>query len=82
VAEQRLVKLVRQALAVAIDDAILQPPLDGVGTRLLDGIGQLAVGEDFQQALQRIIPLAAAIEDQVLRHLHLLRRDLVQRPDF
>ena len=42
----------------------------------------LAVGEHLQQLLQRIVALAAAVEDQVLGDLHLLRRDQMQRPDL
>ena len=79
---QRLVQIVGQALAVAIDDAVLQPAFHRVGALLHRRIRRLAVGEDLQQPLQRIIALRAAIEDQVLGDLHLLRRDQVQRPDL
>ena len=55
---QRLVQLVGQPLAVAIDDAVLQAALDGLGALLLGGVGGLAVGENLQQLLQRVVALA------------------------
>ena len=79
---QRLVQLVGQALAVAVDDPVLQPALDRLGPHLLDGVGGLAVGEHLQQALQRVVALAPAVEEQVLHDLHLLGGDQVQRADL
>ena len=79
---QRLVQVVGQALAVAVDDAVLQAALGGFGALLLHGIGGLAAGEQFQQPLQRIVALAAAIEDQVLGDLLFFLGDQMQRPDF
>ena len=79
---QRLVQIVGQPLAVAIDDAVLQTLLDRLGPLLADDVGGLAVGEHRQQGLQRVIPLAAAVEDQVLGDLYFLGCDHMQRADL
>ncbi len=79
---QRLVQFGGQALAVAVDDAVLQPTLHRFGALLHGGVRGLAVGEDLQQLLQRIVAVRAPVEDQVLGDLHLLRRDQVQRADL
>ena len=57
-------------------------PFDRVGALLLRRVRRLAVGEHLQQALQRVVVLGPAVEDQVLGDLHLLRRDQVQRADL
>ena len=80
--EQRFVEVVGEALAVAVDDAVLQAALGGFGTFFLDRIGGLAAGEEFKQFLQRVVAFAAAVEDQVFRDLFFLFGDQVQRADF
>ncbi len=80
--DQRLIEVLGQALAVAIDDAVLQAALDGFGALLLDRIGGFASGEQFHQPVQRIVAFAAAIEDQVFGDLLFFLGDQMQRPDL
>ena len=60
---QRVVQFVGEALAIAVDDAVLEPALDSFGALLLDGIGKFAVSENFEQALQRVVALAPTVEN-------------------
>ena len=71
---QRLVQIVGQPLAVAVDDAVLQAALGGFGALLFHCVDGFASGEQFQQPLQRIVAFATAIEDQVFGDLLFLRR--------
>ena len=82
VGEHREIELGLQPLAIAIDDAVAQPLLDGLGTALLGDVGQLAVGEQLEQPLQRIVVFAPAVVDQVLGDLNLLGGEQVQRADL
>src|ERR1700752_3990770 len=77
-----LFQIVRQALAVTIDDAVLQPSFHRVRALLHGGISGLAVGENLKKPLQRVIAVRPSIEDQVLGDLHFLRHDRVQRADL
>ena len=55
-AVHRLVELGDQAVALAVDDAVLQPLLDRpAGAVLLDRLDALDVGEDLEQLLQRVV---------------------------
>ena len=53
---QRFVEVVGRAVSVAVDDALVQPLLDRpVGAVLLDRVGDLDVGEDLEQLLERVV---------------------------
>ena len=80
--EQRLIEVRGQAFAVAIDDTILQAALGGFGPLLLHRVAGFASGEQFHQLVQRVVALAAAIEDQVFGDLLFFLGDQMQRPDL
>ena len=68
-------------LAVAVDDALLEPFLDGLGARLLFCLLLLAVGVERDVGVQGIVPVAPAVEDQVLGRQHFFFGDGVQGHD-
>src|ERR1700722_20318158 len=79
---QRVVEFFDQALALAVDDAVLQPAFDGLGARLLRGVGDLFAGEQLQQLFQRVVTFGAAVKDQVFGDFHFLWRQQMQRTDL
>ncbi len=79
---QGLGQVVLEPVAVAVDDALLEAALDGPSRAVLgDGRGGGHAFEDRQQLLQRVVPLAAAVVDQVQAHLAGPFVDLRQRDD-
>ena len=82
---QRLVEVGGQAVAVAVDDAGLEPLLDRPAAAvLLLRLGHGHVGEDVEQrrpAGRSPVGLVAAVVDQVEADLDLLLGDLVERHD-
>ena len=82
VALPRQRQILLQSLAVPINNPVAQPLLDLLRPRLAAALRRLAIGKQPQHLGKRIIPLAPAIKDQILRRLHLLRRDQMQRPDL
>ena len=79
---QSIGQFIIQPLAVAINNAVLQAAFNRLSALLRRGIGGFASAEKLQHLLQRIIIFRAAIIDQILRNLHFLRRDLMQRLDL
>ena len=80
---QRVVELVVQPLAVAVDDAVLQPALDRLGPHLLDVVRGLAVGEHRQHASAAgRSPRARRSKIRSSATCDLLGRDQVQRHDL
>src|SRR3546814_10767796 len=78
----RLVQVVLQPLAVAVDDALLEARLDVFCPRALLAGRRAAPFEEGHEGLQRVVAFLAPVEDQILRHPRLLLRDLVQRHDL
>ena len=79
---QSISQFIIQPLAVAINDTVLEAPFHRLRALLRRGIGGFAASEKLQDFLQRIIIFRAAIIDQILRNLHFLGRDLMQRLDL
>ena len=77
-----LVQLVAEALAVAVDDAVLEATLDGGGLHFLDSVGRLALGKHLEEALQGVVVLAAAVEDEIFHDLDFGGGNEVQGPDL
>ena len=81
---QGLVEVGTQPVAVAVDDALLEPALDGPAgaVLLLDRMG-LDVLEDGEQRLERVVARGrvAPVVDQVEADLSLLLGDAVERQD-
>ena len=71
-----------EPLAVAVDDALGETLLDLLGPRLLGLLLLEAVGEERHEGVERIVALAAAIEDEVLSTTALGLADLVQGEDL
>ncbi len=67
--------------AVAVDDALLQALLDRGGTLLLRGFGALAIAEEGDIGVERIVAGLAPVVDQVLGDARLGLGDLVERQD-
>ncbi len=86
----RLVEVVGQAVAVAVDDAQVEPLLDRQPAAVgLLGLRRLDVGEDLEELVQRVVAGravaaggAAAVVDQVEAHLALLVGEAVERHDL
>ena len=79
---QSIGQFIIQPLAVAINNAVLQAAFNRLSALLRRGISGFASAEKFQHLLQRVIIFRAAIIDQILRNLHFLGRDLMQRLDL
>jgi hypothetical protein len=85
-----LVEVVGEAVAVAVDDAVLEPLLDrpvGAVLDLLD-LGRLDVLEHLEQLGERVVAgvgavaAGAAVVDEVEADVALLLGDLVERHDL
>src|SRR3546814_4711900 len=64
---QRLVQVVLQPLAVAVDDALLEARLDVFCPRALLAGRRAAPFEEGHEGLQRVVAFLAPVEDQILR---------------
>ena len=77
-----LVEVEFEAVAVAVDDAVLEALLDGpVGAVFLHDGGRVDALEDRHQLGQRVVAVAAAVVHEVERELARLLVDLVHRHD-
>ena len=82
-AGQRLVEVVGEAVAVAVDDAVVQALLHGQTAAVgLLGLRRLDVGEHLEQALQRVVVGPPAVPHQVEADLALLVGQAVERHDL
>ena len=81
---QRLVEVGGQAVAVAVDDAVVQALLDRQAAAVgLLGLRRLDVGEHLEQLLQRVVGRrVAAVVDEVEADLALLVGQPVERHDL
>ena len=70
-----------ETLAVAIDDALGEPLFELFGAALFLGLLGGTVLEQRDKRMQRVVAVAAPVEDQILGDLRLLGRDAVQWHD-
>ena len=82
VALQGCIEIGFEPLLVAVDDPQLELLLDRLGSQLGRAGRGFAVGEQGHERVQRVVAVAAPVEDQVLGGLDLFGRDLVQRHDL
>ena len=67
---------------VAIDDALGEPVFELFRPALLLRLLDRAVLEQRDERLQRVVAVAAAVEDQILGDPHLVLGDAVERQDL
>ena len=79
---QGLGQVVVEAVAVAVDDALLEAALDRPPRAVLgDGGGGGHALEDAEELLERVVPVAPAVVDEVQAHLAGALVDLGQGDD-
>ena len=79
----RLVEVVGEAVAVAVDDAVVQALLHGQPAAVgLLGLRRLDVGEHLEQLLQRVVVGSPAVPHEVEADLALLVGQPVERHDL
>ncbi len=79
---QRLGQVSVESVAVAVDDALLQPILDRPARPvLLLERGGLDVLEESEELLERVVVVGATVVDEIEAHLHVARVETVERQD-